>query len=397
MQIIERDHFQRENMKICIFSLSPKIGGGVIVKTIKLIQYLVNKNHSVTWAFPQRKGEYPKYVKSFLEDVEIEVIEIKTLPYLRVLDSVDFYNQIKDEYDIYQVVSGYCVDGMIFSKFANNFFIWSATTLRAEKFSQKLTNIRTFKELVSYLNFFIGLRLEKYAAKKAYKIFAASTSSRSNISDELNISKDKIDILNPIIDTDYYSFSPVSSRETDEPYILFMGIFSKRKNIDLLIHSFKKLNSKNKALKLKLVGKTNGFDRHFENLIRKLKLENFIEIVGEVEDNSYYYKNAICTVLTSYEEGFGMVLAESLSCGTPVISTKSGGVSDIVIDNENGFLVNFEQNEVSKAIEELFLNKSLRETFSFKGRKHVEDNFSINSLGAKIEKEYFHYLDKKKK
>ena len=92
-----------------------------------------------------------------------------------------------------------------------------------------------------------------------------------------------------------------------------------------------------------------------------------------------------------------MVLAESLSCGTPVISTKSGGVSDIVIDNENGFLVNFEQNEVSKAIEELFLNKSLRETFSFKGRKHVEDNFSINSLGAKIEKEYFHYLDKKKK
>ena len=101
----------------------------------------------------------------------------------------------------------------------------------------------------------------------------------------------------------------------------------------------------------------------------------------------------MCTALTSFEEGFGMVLAESLSCGTPVISTHSGGVTDIVKDGVNGFLVGFTEQEVSDAILKLYDNLEMRESFSINGRKHVVDSFSVSTIGSKIVTEYKSFLD----
>ena len=173
-----------------------------------------------------------------------------------------------------------------------------------------------------------------------------------------------------------------------------MGIFSKRKNIDLLLKSFQIINkkNKNKNLKLKLVGKTNGHKNYFNKLISDLDLSDYVEIVGEVADNKIWYQNAICTISTSYEEGFGMVLAESLACGTPVIATNSGGVTDIVIDNITGFVVNYDELEISEKIIELYEDKELRKSFSESGRKHIENSFSIETTGPKFIKEYKNFL-----
>ena len=172
-----------------------------------------------------------------------------------------------------------------------------------------------------------------------------------------------------------------------------MGIFSSRKNIDLLIKSFEIVHKENPLIKLKLVGNVNGFGNYFENLIKSLKLENCVEIVGEVIDNVFWYQNALCTALTSYEEGFGMVLAESLSCGTPVVTTESGGVTDIVQDGKNGFLVGFNEQEISNAILKICEDKNLRNIMSLNGRQHIENSFSINSIGNKILNEYEEFLE----
>ena len=148
-------------MKICLYSLSPKIGGGVIVKTILLIKYFIEQKHEVTWVYPKVRSSYPTYVKKFINESNIKTIEINTIPYLRALDSFDFKNKITDEYDIYQVVSGYCLDGMIFRKFHKNYFIWSATTLKSEKYSIGIRGIASPKDFIGYINFLIGTFLKK--------------------------------------------------------------------------------------------------------------------------------------------------------------------------------------------------------------------------------------------
>lgn len=380
-------------MKICIYSLSPKVGGGVVIKTILLLRYLIEEGHDVVWVYPKVKGALPSYVKDFLDNYELKIIKKRTIPYLRVLDSIDFFSEIEGDFDIHQVVSGYCVDGMVFRRLPKKYFIWAATTLKAEKYSISFLSIRTFKQVLTYITYKLGLLLEKYAANRAYKIFAASNPSSISIIDEFKLNSGKVTTIHPIIDTEKYKYNPLSARTNIEPYVLYMGIFSARKNIDLLLHSFVLVHKKNPLIKLKLVGKLNGYGDYFNNLIKTLGLRNCVEIVGEVSDNTIWYQNAMCTASTSIEEGFGMVLAESLSCGTPVISTNSGGVTDIVKDGVNGYLVGFTEQEVSDAILKLYDDFEMRESFSINGRKHVVDSFSVSTIGSKIVNEYKLFLE----
>ena len=73
-----------------------------------------------------------------------------------------------------------------------------------------------------------------------------------------------------------------------------------------------------------------------------------------------YYSNAKATLLTSLYEGFPNVLIESISLGTPIISFDcKSGPSEIVIDGENGYLINFKDvNCFSAAIDRL-MNEDL--------------------------------------
>ena len=194
-------------MKICLYSLSPKVGGGVVIKTILLLRYLIEEGHNVVWVYPKVSGTLPSYVKSFLEDYQLKTIEKRAIPYFRALDSIDFFSEIEGDFDIHQVISGYCLDGMVFRRLPKKYFIWSATTLRAEKYDITIMRIRNLKHIVSYLNFRVGLLLEKFAAKRAYKIFAASNSSKESIVNEFKLVPDKVQIIHPVIDTEPVSYT----------------------------------------------------------------------------------------------------------------------------------------------------------------------------------------------
>lgn len=63
------------------------------------------------------------------------------------------------------------------------------------------------------------------------------------------------------------------------------------------------------------------------------------------ESLNKFYKNQDVLVCTSVSETFGLIIAESLMCGTPVISTKNGGASDIIQHGKNGFLVKIKDYE----------------------------------------------------
>ena len=79
-------------MRICLYSLSPKVGGGVVIKTMLLLRYLIENGHHVVWVYPKVKGILPSYVKAFMEGYQLTIIEKTTIPYFRVLDSIDFFS-----------------------------------------------------------------------------------------------------------------------------------------------------------------------------------------------------------------------------------------------------------------------------------------------------------------
>ena len=117
--------------------------------------------------------------------------------------------------------------------------------------------------------------------------------------------------------------------------ILSVGRLEEEKNLFMLMHALNKIRGKWKA---NIIG--DGSKRKvLENVAKILRINENISWSGWKEEPWKDIDEASICISTSNTEGFSMVLAEALSRGIPVISTKSGGPKDIVQDGVNGWLV----------------------------------------------------------
>ena len=91
------------------------------------------------------------------------------------------------------------------------------------------------------------------------------------------------------------------------------------------------------------------------------------------------YNSSDLTIVPSINENFPNVILESMSCGTPVISFNTGGISNI-IDNKNGVLVEkFDIDKFIKSISSLSQNKEILETLKKNSRKTIVRKFSVTN------------------
>jgi glycosyltransferase involved in cell wall biosynthesis len=127
-------------------------------------------------------------------------------------------------------------------------------------------------------------------------------------------------------------------REGD--YLLFVGRISPEKRLDRAIEI-----ARQTGRRLKVAAKIYDEDRGYyqssiEPLLRESK--SFVEFVGEVggEDKDKLMGNAYALLFPiDWPEPFGLVMIESLACGTPVIAWNNGSVPEVVADRETGFVV----------------------------------------------------------
>jgi glycosyltransferase involved in cell wall biosynthesis len=83
------------------------------------------------------------------------------------------------------------------------------------------------------------------------------------------------------------------------------------------------------------------------------------------------------------------MLIEALSLGVPLIATDVGGNKDIVINKENGFLINRKDvNKLDVYIKKIMNNKKLKSNFRKKSIEHFKKNFSVEVISEKLDKEY---------
>lgn len=126
---------------------------------------------------------------------------------------------------------------------------------------------------------------------------------------------------------------------------------------------------------------------YLNELIYSLNLGTSAKINKPTKNIFEEYKKSAFLVMTSYSEGFGMVLVEAMSCGLPAICFDfSCGPKDIIDDNINGFLVeNGNILLLSKKMERLMRDNNLRHFFS-KNAKQIQDKFSEKKVMEMWEK-----------
>jgi glycosyltransferase involved in cell wall biosynthesis len=160
--------------------------------------------------------------------------------------------------------------------------------------------------------------------------------------------------------------------------VLSVTRFTEQKRVDYLIKAFALVVEKIPEAKLKIIG-SGPKEEEILDLISKFGLNSNVEIkepLSQIELKDEYNKATI-TVLNSYKEGFGLALSESMMCGTAVIGTDSGGITDIIGDNKRGVLVPVDNSDVlADAIIDLLNNKQKRENLANIGWQYALENYA---------------------
>lgn len=218
-----------------------------------------------------------------------------------------------------------------------------------------------------------------YSIKRADHIITISEYSKQQVMKHFSVDENKISIVMPAIDSkDYY---PRTKAEVEKVkklyklpknYLLFVSTLEPRKNVTGLLDAFAALPIEiQNQYPLILVGGKGWAD---EEILERLERYKNLPIIrpGYVNDEymASLYSGATALVFPTNYEGFGMPPLEAMACGTPVITSSTTSLPEVVgsaaisIDPSN-------TKEITKAIETLVSDKGLQRKLSAKGLKQA--------------------------
>lgn len=168
--------------------------------------------------------------------------------------------------------------------------------------------------------------------------------------------------------------------------VLFLGVINAAKGVYDLLPAFRDAVAKAPSLRLVLAGK--GELEQANSMVRALQLEDYVTFAGWVNGDAkldLLRRAGIC-VLPSHNEGLPVCLLEAMAWQVPVISTRVGGIPDLVREGCEGLLVApGDQEGLSQALIQLATNRDVRDAMGKAGRKRIEENFSRNAVLPKLE------------
>lgn len=176
------------------------------------------------------------------------------------------------------------------------------------------------------------------SVRAATRVVAIAEAGKQDIHEMYGVPLEKIDVVTPGVNRE---FRPISQQEIDtfrqeqgltRPFILHVGTLQPRKNIPVLIEAFAKLNDPD--LDLVLVGGRGWLYDEIFAKIEALGIRNQVHFTGFVSAEAlpYFYNAARLFVMPSVYEGFGIPIADAMTCGTPVIVANASSLPEVAGD-----------------------------------------------------------------
>ena len=194
----------------------------------------------------------------------------------------------------------------------------------------------------------VRIRSERDTLHRADRIVAVSEHERGNMIDFYEAPGDRIQVIPCGVDMDVFKPMPKDEarRELglgDENVLLYVGRVQPLKGPELLLESVARMDL-NERLKVLIVGGDVTGDEEVTKVRRlagELGIDHLVSFEGTVPHKRlvHYYNAADLCVVPSFYESFGLVAAEAIACGTPVVATAVGGLPETVKDGLNGSLI----------------------------------------------------------
>jgi glycosyltransferase involved in cell wall biosynthesis len=175
---------------------------------------------------------------------------------------------------------------------------------------------------------------------------------------------------------------------------------TKIRRADLLIIAASKLIKKRNDFQIWIVGSKNDLDLELKNMVKHLQLENNVKFFGRISDSELanLYSQALATVHLVKEAPFGLIVLESMACGTPVISWKPGGPEETIVDGQTGFLIpENDEKELVEKIELLLDTPKIALVMGEKGILRVKTLFDLKQHHIIMRNHLLDWIQRKKK
>lgn len=165
--------------------------------------------------------------------------------------------------------------------------------------------------------------------------------------------------------------------------VLFTGRLTQHKGVEYLIKAAREINAE-----IVILG--DGPERKYlESLIAKHKLSNvhmlgyFSQRLGEIND--FYLRADVYVAPSVWNEPLGLVILEAMAHKTPVVVSRKGGVTTVVKDGYNGFLVRPRSPKlIAEKVNLLLQNDKLRQKMGERAYKSVIERFSWDKIATKF-------------
>jgi len=255
--------------------------------------------------------------------------------------------------------------------------------------------------------------LEKTTTEMADAVVAVSEGTRADIQRLFNVDPARIRIIYNGIDPEEYYPRKSNDQlvkngiDPDKPFILFVGRIARQKGIIHLVNAIKYLDPGFQVVLCAGAPDTPEIAEEMRRAVAEAisKRDGVIWIDKMVTKDVVYqlYTHAAVFVCPSIYEPFGIINLEAMACETAVVAAAVGGIKEVVVDGETGFLVPLEQMQTSpfepvnpdkfsrdmaEKINRLMADEPLRKNFGEAGRRRAVEKFSWATIAAETKKMY---------
>lgn len=325
-----------------------------LCKYVDIDHYFINRNR---WAIYKTVNEKSEFIQKTRKNPLTHNIVFTKFGLQNLFLDYQLGKHIPDDYDLYHISN----QNMSILNYHSNIS----------------KNIITVHDIIYYR--YPENSLKKIFGKSAYKglknsnfLISISNFTKNDLIKYFNIPEEQIKVIYHGIDKMFTPLKPACfediytnyNLDRNFLYILHIGSNAPRKNLPVLLKAFYKLINDFNIKNVRLL-KINNIDYE---LIKRLNLENYVKVIDLVleEDLPKFYNLADVFVFPSIYEGFGFPPLEAMACGTPVITSNTSSLPEVVGDA--GIMLDpMDVDGFAKAIYEVLTNEGLRQDMIKKG------------------------------
>ena len=250
--------------------------------------------------------------------------------------------------------------------------------------------------------------VEKTAIEMADAVVAVSADTQADILRLFNVPKERVPIIHNGIDLlEYQHVDSTGALEKygvnpREPYVLFVGRITRQKGIVHLVQAIEHMAPGFQVVLCAGAPDTPEIGAEMQKAVAaaKAKRPNVVWIDAMVSNTEKIelYSHASVFCCPSIYEPFGIINLEAMACETAVVATAVGGIKEVVVHGETGYLVPLEQmtespfeavnpdrfaRDLAEKINTLMADEPLRKQMAEAGRKRVEAMFGWTAIAKR--------------